>query len=123
MGYTFTAFLFSQGSLTATVTTTLIRGVLSPIGHGTWTAILASVLFREAQGQHFRINRKVIGAYLVVSLLHALWDGVPPLISNIFGSGPDVLIAQSVIGGVGFLILWLRFREARRQLTRQEHEA
>jgi RsiW-degrading membrane proteinase PrsW (M82 family) len=120
MGYAFTAFLSSQGSLTATVTTTLIRGILSPIGHGTWTAILASVLFREAQGRRFRLDSKVIGAYLVVSLLHALWDGVPPLISNIFGSGLDVLIAQTVIGGTGLVILWLRFREARRlQLAQQ----
>ncbi len=114
MGYAFTAFMESRGSLSVTVITTLMRGVLSPIGHGTWTAILASVLFRESRGMRFRINGKVIGAYLLVSLLHALWDGVPPMISDIFSSGLDVLIAQTVIGGTGFLVLWLRWREARR---------
>ena len=55
MGYAFTAFLSSQGSLSATVNMTLLRGILAPIGHGTWTAILASVLFREGSAGHFRI--------------------------------------------------------------------
>ncbi len=120
MGYAFTAFMESQGSLSATVITTLMRGVLSPIGHGTWTAILASVLFRESRGMRFRINRKVLGAYLLVSLLHAMWDGVPPFIENFVSTGLDVLIAQTVIGGTGFLVLWLRWREARRlQLAEQ----
>ena len=56
MGYAFTAFLASQGSLSATVGITLLRGVLSPVGHGVWTAILTSVLFRESGPQRFRIN-------------------------------------------------------------------
>ncbi len=122
MGYAFTAFLESRGSLSATVITTLMRGVLSPIGHGTWTAILASVLFRESRGMRFRINIKVIGAYLLVSLLHAAWDGVPPMISDIFSSGLDVLIAQAVIGGTGFLILWVRWREARRLQIEEQNK-
>src|SRR5258706_12178882 len=46
-GYAFTAFLLSGGSLSATVGMTLLRGLLAPLGHGTWTAILAGVLFRE----------------------------------------------------------------------------
>ncbi|HEX9386791.1 MAG TPA: PrsW family glutamic-type intramembrane protease, partial [Anaerolineales bacterium] len=66
-GYAFTAFLRSEGSLSLTVYVTLLRGILSPIGHGTWTAILTSVLFRESRAGHFRFNFKVIGAYLTVS--------------------------------------------------------
>ncbi len=120
MGYAFTAFMASQGSLSATVGTTMLRGVLSPIGHGTWTAILASVLFRESRGNHFRINGKVIGAYLLVSLLHAAWDGLPPLVANVFSPGLDVLIVQALIGATGLFILWLRWREAvRLQLEQQ----
>lgn len=120
MGYAFTAFLQSQGSLSATVNTTLLRGVLAPIGHGTWTAILASALFRESQGRRFRFNWKVISAYLVVSLLHSLWDGLPPVIAYFFSAGLDVLIAQSLIGGTGLLILWFRWREAiRLQMAKQ----
>jgi RsiW-degrading membrane proteinase PrsW (M82 family) len=114
MGYAFTAFLASGGSLSQTVVVTLLRGILSPVGHGTWTAILASVLFRESRGSHFRINFKVIGAYLFVSVLHGLWDGLPTVITSFVGSGPDVFVGEVFVGGAGLFILWLRWREARR---------
>jgi Predicted membrane protein len=53
-GYAFTVFLQSGGSLSQTVFTTLLRGLTSPVGHGTWTAVLASVLLRESvQGRFF----------------------------------------------------------------------
>jgi RsiW-degrading membrane proteinase PrsW (M82 family) len=120
MGYAFTAFLQSQGSLSATVGTTLLRGVLAPVGHGTWTAILASVLFRESRGNRFNINGKVIAAYLGVALLHGLWDGLPPFIASVFSNGLDALVVEIVIGVTGFIILWLRWREAKRmQITQQ----
>src|SRR4051794_20974169 len=76
-GYVFTAFVESGGSLSALVLVTLLRGLLAPVGHGTWTAILASVLFREGAPNRFRVNRAVIGAYLTVVVLHGLWDAVP----------------------------------------------
>jgi protease PrsW len=114
MGYAFTAFLSSGGSLTAVVYVTMLRGILSPVGHGTWTAILAGVLFRESRQDQFRINGKVFFAFLGVALLHALWDGLPGLIAILFSPGIDVFIAQMIIGGIGFLVLYLRWREARR---------
>ncbi len=113
-GYAFSSFLMSGGSLSATVFVTLLRGILSPIGHGTWTAILASVLFRESRAGRYHINWKVIGVYLVVSILHGLWDGLPGLITSYLGSGLDVFIAQAFIGLIGLFILWRRYREARR---------
>jgi protease PrsW len=112
-GYAFSAFLFSRGSLTAVVVVTLLRGLLAPVGHGTWTAILASVLFRESNGTRFHINRKVLGAYFTVAILHGLWDGVPRLVAVLFSSGLDVLVSQFLIGGLGLLILWRRWREAK----------
>lgn len=114
MGYAFTSFLASGGNVSQTVFVTLIRGILSPIGHGTWTAIFASVLFREVKEGHFRINIKVVVAYLLVSVLHASWDGLPSVITSVFGSGLDVFLGQAVIGAVGLFILWLRWREANR---------
>jgi protease PrsW len=114
-GYVFTAFIQSGGSLSDLVIVTLLRGLLSPVGHGTWTAILASVLFREGAPNTFRINGAVIGAYITVSVLHGLWDGLPPLISALTGSGTDVLISQGLVGVAGLIILWFRFREALRR--------
>jgi RsiW-degrading membrane proteinase PrsW (M82 family) len=112
-GYAFTTFI-SSDSLSQTVFVTGVRGLLSPVGHGTWTAILASILFREARNGRFRINPAVIGAYLLVSILHGLWDGLPPVITAYLGSGLDVIVGQIIIGGAGLFILWLRWRDARR---------
>ncbi len=111
-GYAFTAFLASGGSLSQAVYVTLLRGILSPIGHGTWTAILAAVLFRETQNGRFRINLRVVGMYVLVSLLHGLWDGLPNVITAYLGSGLDVFVAEVIVGGGGLSILWLRWREA-----------
>jgi protease PrsW len=116
-GYAFTAFLKNNGSISATVAVTLIRGLFSPLGHGTWTAILASVLFRESRNGRFRINLPVIGAYLLVSVLHAMWDGLPSVVTSIFGLGLDVIIAEGMVGIVGLFVLWMRWREAIRLQT------
>jgi RsiW-degrading membrane proteinase PrsW (M82 family) len=113
-GYAFTAFLASGGSLSVAVGVTLLRGILSPLGHGTWTAILAAVLFRESKAGRFHINLKVIGAYLTVVILHGLWDGLPGVVASVVSSGVDVFLAQALVGIAGLLILWRRWREARR---------
>jgi len=114
LGYAFTAFLKSGGSLSIMVGVMLLRGLLSPIGHGTWTAIFASVLFRESKTGHFRINGKVIGAYLTVVILHGLWDGLPRVVARIAPLGLDVFLSQFAVAAAGILILWDRWREARR---------
>jgi RsiW-degrading membrane proteinase PrsW (M82 family) len=74
-GYAFNALLTVRGlSLTGLVDTELLRGVLTPFGHGLWTAILGGVLFREARDGRFRFTGALLGTYLWVSLIHALWD-------------------------------------------------
>jgi RsiW-degrading membrane proteinase PrsW (M82 family) len=113
-GYVFSAFLRSGGSLSLTVGVTMMRGILSSFGHGAWTAILAGVLFRESDPQHFNYNLKVLGAYLTVVILHGLWDGLPGLIAFFVGQGLDIFLAQVAVGTIGVLILWRRWREARR---------
>jgi len=75
-GYAFNALFTMNGlSLLNVVETQVLRGVLTPVGHGLWTAILGGVLFRAAAGRgRLRITGTVVGWYLVVSLLHGLWD-------------------------------------------------
>ncbi|HMN29798.1 MAG TPA: PrsW family glutamic-type intramembrane protease, partial [Caldilineaceae bacterium] len=114
MGYAFTGFLRSGGSLSVTVYLTLIRAVMSPLGHGTWTAILASVLFREARNGHFRLNWKVLGAYATVVLLHTMWDLLPFVMASFLLPGLDLFIGQLTVGLIGLLILWRRWREGLR---------
>jgi protease PrsW len=76
-GYAFTALFTEQGlSLMQLVQTELLRGLLAPVGHGLWTAILGGVLFSASRREHFALTRRLVLAYLGVSVLHALWDSM-----------------------------------------------
>jgi protease PrsW len=88
-GYAFNAALTQRGiDLRSLVETEILRGLLAPVGHGLWTAILAAVLFRaSAAHPRLRVSGSVVGWYLVVSLLHAFWDlsgGLAALITWFF---------------------------------------
>ncbi len=111
-GYAFTMFLASGGNLSATAMVTLFRGVLAPVGHGTWTAILGGVVFRESRPQSFRITRAVLLAYLTVAALHGLWDGLPGVLTAVGAPGMELIASEAVVGLIGFIILWRRWREA-----------
>jgi RsiW-degrading membrane proteinase PrsW (M82 family) len=57
-----------------------LRGLLTPVGHGLWTAILGGVLFRTAAHTgRLRRSGALVGWYLVVALLHTLWDASRPI--------------------------------------------
>lgn len=72
-GYAFNALFTAHGlSLTQLVETEVLRGLLTPVGHGLWTAIAGGVLF----GARGRLTLPVLLTYLGVSLLHALWDSM-----------------------------------------------
>jgi hypothetical protein len=58
------------------------------------------------------MDLQVIGAYLLVSFLHAMWDWLPQLITPNFGSGLYMLLTEGVVGIVGLVVLWVRWREA-----------
>ncbi len=58
----------------------MLRGILTPVGHGLWTAILGGVLFRTAARRgRLRLTGALVGWYLVVAGLHALWDAARPI--------------------------------------------
>jgi protease PrsW len=75
-GYAFNALFTAGGpSLLNLVETEVLRGILAPIGHGLWTAILGGTLFAVAARRgRLRLSRAVLESYLVVALLHGLWD-------------------------------------------------
>jgi RsiW-degrading membrane proteinase PrsW (M82 family) len=76
-GYAFTALFTVDGlSLMQVVQTELLRGLLAPVGHGLWTAIVGGVLFSASTRHHFAITGKLILTYLGVSILHGLWDSM-----------------------------------------------
>ncbi|MCL4543284.1 MAG: PrsW family glutamic-type intramembrane protease [Chloroflexi bacterium] len=127
MGYGFTFLLLSHGNLNVLGEVLLTRGLLAPLAHGTWTAIVAGVLWRERINGRFHINRKVIGAFLLAVVLHALWDWTAGAIPIDIETPGFVLRLQAVdvavpalslpipalvIGAVGIFVLWRLFREA-----------
>jgi RsiW-degrading membrane proteinase PrsW (M82 family) len=75
-GYAFNAIFTVEGlSLRNLVATEVLRGVLTPVGHGLWTAILGGALFGAAATRgRLRLTGAVVGWYVVVALLHGLWD-------------------------------------------------
>jgi RsiW-degrading membrane proteinase PrsW (M82 family) len=142
-GYAFSA-LFTPGglSLWGVVETEVLRGALTPVGHGLWTAVLGGALFLTASRSRSgrpRLGASVLGWYLVVAMLHALWDA-----SNILagwltlvltgtagqwtliglGRAPELTQAQvhvytllnwwllAVDAVAGVLVLWIRWHRA-----------
>jgi protease PrsW len=91
-GYAFNAALTLDGlDLRALVETEILRGVLAPVGHGLWTAVLGAVLFTAAaRAGRRRVTGALIGWYLVVSLLHAVWN---------------------LSGGIAAIVVWVRTAE------------
>jgi RsiW-degrading membrane proteinase PrsW (M82 family) len=75
-GYAFNALFTSDGlSLHNVVETEVLRGILTPVGHGLWTAILGGTLFAVAARRgRLRLSGAVVGWYVLVALLHGLWD-------------------------------------------------
>jgi RsiW-degrading membrane proteinase PrsW (M82 family) len=115
-GYAFAAFLQSAGSLSYTVLITLLRGITAPVGHGTWTAIFSGVLLNESVAGRFHVSNRVIYAYLTVSALHGLWNGIPMVISSFIPSPNADLIGLAAIGAIGILILYRQWRKAEKEL-------
>jgi protease PrsW len=115
-GYAFTALFTQQGlSLMTLVETELLRGVLAPVGHGLWTAILGGVLFSASGRRHFALTGRLLGTYLGVSVLHALWDGWQSIAQVITDIARDPhlftvlswggLIAVSLVGVAWLLVV------------------
>lgn len=76
-GYSLVSMFTGGGlSLPNLIDTEVLRGLLAPLGHGLWTGILGGVLFEEAERGRLRFTGKVFGAFVLVSLLHALWDSM-----------------------------------------------
>ncbi|EXG82174.1 PrsW family intramembrane metalloprotease [Cryptosporangium arvum] len=76
-GYAFTALFTVDGlSIDQLVQTELLRGLLAPVGHGLWTAILGGVLFATMRHGRAIVSGRLILAYLGVAALHGLWDSM-----------------------------------------------
>jgi protease PrsW len=82
-GYAFNAVITAQGfDLGTMLQTEALRAILTPVGHVLWTAILGAALFAAARGHtRYRFRLGIIWAFVVVALLHALWDSMSGITS------------------------------------------
>jgi RsiW-degrading membrane proteinase PrsW (M82 family) len=70
MGYAFRFLVQSGGSLDLLGQVLLTRGLLSPLAHATWSALVVGVFWREGR----RLTPSVMLAFAVAVLLHAAWN-------------------------------------------------
>lgn len=52
----------------------ILRSVLGPWMHGSWTAIIAGTAWRQSAGSKLRLDGRFWGTYLLVALMHTSWD-------------------------------------------------
>ena len=147
-GYAFNALFTTNGlSLLDVVETEVLRGILTPIGHGVWTAILGGAMFAAASRRWWpRATAALLGWYLAVALLHAFWDAsagiavwLTLLLTNTpsqwlsieAGHAPTISAPQVhiytilnwvLLGLVGLLGLLIFIRRWRQAATRTEPE-
>ncbi|MEU2423229.1 PrsW family glutamic-type intramembrane protease [Streptomyces sp. NPDC007851] len=94
-GYAFDAAVAAQGAgLRTLIETELLRGIPAPLGHGLWTAIAGGALLtRRRPNGRFRTTAPVVGTFLGVCLLHALWDSTRGvaiwLVARLAGTGVE----------------------------------
>lgn len=118
MGYGFTAVLScvaqeQHGCLSLLAETLRDRGLLAPFGHGTWTAIVCAVLWRErARVGHFVLNRSVGKAFLAAVLLHAAWDITAGIPLEIYLPYVVLPLLPLIVGVISLGILYRLMREA-----------
>src|SRR5262249_49969992 len=73
--YGFVTLLASAGDLSDAEGRLLLRAVLSPAGHAAWTGLAAAALWWAcAQRWRPRGLAAVVGTFLLVVVLHTLWD-------------------------------------------------
>ncbi|KQQ27825.1 PrsW family glutamic-type intramembrane protease [Frondihabitans sp. Leaf304] len=90
-----------------------VRGLLTPLLHPLYTALLGAALFAASKNGRFRVRPLVIAAYLAVSFAHGLWDFsagilqvVPPRLQLVLAPLVVLVIYPGIIVGSG--LLWIK---------------
>ncbi len=117
MGYGLTTLIDSNGDINSLTQVLLARGLLSPAGHAAWTGFVCAVLWRERERKgRPTVNLKVVGAFIVAMVLHALWN-INASVNPTTTGGFVLSIAASVVIVIISLVLVLnRYREARKDV-------
>jgi len=117
MGYGLVVILKNQGDINTLQLILIVRGLISPAGHAAWTGFLCAMLWRERERKgRVTINFTVIGSFILVIVLHALWNMVNSIKTETTLQYIIVIAGSIVIAAISLTILLLRYREARKSL-------
>lgn len=101
MGYALVSLINSGGNVDAAEQTLLVRGVLSPAGHGAWTGLTCWGLWMFAVRPSGRRLLMFAGLFALAVALHTAWDGI----------GGKVTYAVVAVISIGLLLYGLRRAE------------
>ncbi len=74
-GYAFNTIVTARAiDLLTLIETEAVRGLLAPVGHGLWTALVGGALFMSARNGKLRVSWTLLGWLGVVIVLHIMWD-------------------------------------------------
>jgi len=110
LGYEFITLINSHGSLLAVNDTILVRGLLSPMGHASWTGLITATIWHERERKRNIVALVVMGFFLISASLHSLWDFVSSL-----NNMTIIITSYIAIGGLSLGLLTWRVREAEAQ--------
>ena len=117
MGYGLVSLIQSGGNIAFLEQVLIVRGLLSPAGHAAWTGFACAILWHEREKKgRFVVNFAFIGAFILVVVLHSLWNITASLGSLIPDSFLIVTIGNIVVAIVSLTLLLWRFRKARSSL-------
>ncbi len=113
--YTF----MTSGSVEFMQVTLFYRGLLAPAAHAAWTGFLCAVLwgYRERTGRW--IGAPTVGAFILVVVLHALWNIIACNFSSTpIGSQTPLQLTLSAVeflavAGAGLSLFIWRYRKSR----------
>jgi RsiW-degrading membrane proteinase PrsW (M82 family) len=118
IGYGFAAAQ-SSGGIGAVETTLIVRGLLSPAGHGAWTGLVCAVLWREREKAGRRIvNLPVAAAFTAAVLFHAFWDIFSSQTGPTLIEGVGIELGSAAIALTSLGLLFHMVNEAARRRAR-----
>jgi RsiW-degrading membrane proteinase PrsW (M82 family) len=101
---------FGNNTFESFVGVSVGRGILGPLEHPIFTALLAAALFGATRNGRYRITIGVIGAYLGVALVHGLIDSAGGYLTLLTGNrqlGASLGVVVSLLLAVGSGVAWL----------------
>ena len=122
-GYAFVALL-DNNSVSAALSSIILRGILSPFSHVIWTAITAAAVWRLKRFDAFRweLLREpaFIRLFVVVMLMHMFWnaDFDLPLLPSIFG----ISFKHVLLGSLAWIIVLSLIQEGLKQIKKAQQD-